>query len=312
MVHRLRQRHAHEAGRGERAIEPRQLHHLDDGAHAGALVADPQRESLGELDFARRIGAVAELVLEPLQPQRIDRAIGPKARHEKTGQPARRLRQHQKGVAHRRGEKPLVPGDRIGISGRRRGRGVGAHVGAALLFGHAHAERHARLFPPRAKRRVVAAGDDFRRDLRQQRRLGGERRQRGARHGDRAQVPALDLRRHVVARRARRLPPAARRACLPASRSRHAVPRRCSPASARDRPDGTRPRRGESPWGRRCGASADSRWRGAPARTSPPCPIAARRRTAPPLRRRRRWPRPPPSAAHRSKTDRCLRKAATG
>ena len=150
MMHRLRQRHAHEAGRRERAIEPRQLHHLDDGAHAGAFVADAPGVSAGEFDLARRIGAVAELVLEPLQPQRIDRAVGPKARHEKTGEPARRLRQHQKGVAHRRREKPFVAGDRNrNLRHGRGGGGIGAHVGAALLFGHAHAERHARFFPPR-------------------------------------------------------------------------------------------------------------------------------------------------------------------
>ena len=41
MMHGLRQRHAHQARRGDRAIEPRQLHHLHDGAHARALVADP-------------------------------------------------------------------------------------------------------------------------------------------------------------------------------------------------------------------------------------------------------------------------------
>jgi hypothetical protein len=51
MMHGLRQRHAHEASRSEPAIEPGQLHHLDDGAHAGTLVADPQAERAGELDF---------------------------------------------------------------------------------------------------------------------------------------------------------------------------------------------------------------------------------------------------------------------
>ena len=117
MVHGLRQRHAHEARRGEPAIEPRQLHHLDDGADAGALVADPQSVSAGEFDFARRIGAVAELVLEPLQAERIDRAVGPEARHEETRQPARRLRQHQEGVAHRRGQKPFVADDGVEIAG---------------------------------------------------------------------------------------------------------------------------------------------------------------------------------------------------
>ena len=162
MVHRLRQRHAHEAGRSERAIEPGQLHHLDDGAHARALVADPQRVRAGELDFARCIGAVAKLVLEPLQPERIDRAIGPKTRHEEAGEPALRLRQHQEGVAHRRRQEPFVAVDDVEIAARRGGGDVGAHVGAALFLRHAHAERHARLFPPRPERRVVAWGDHLR------------------------------------------------------------------------------------------------------------------------------------------------------
>src|SRR5260370_6640575 len=96
MMHGLRQRHAHEAGGSEPAIEPRQLHHLDDGAHACTLVADPQTESASELDFARCIGAVTELVLEPLQAERIYRSGPPEARDDDTGKPARRLRQHQK------------------------------------------------------------------------------------------------------------------------------------------------------------------------------------------------------------------------
>ncbi len=226
-----------------------------------ALVADAQRERIGEFDFARRIGAIAELVLQPLQAQPVDRAVGAKARHEKTSQPAGRLRQHQEGVAHRRGQEPFVTGDRIGLADRRGGRGIGAHVGAALLFGHAHAERHARLFPPRSECRVVAGRYHLWRDFRQQRRRGGERRQRRARHGDWAQVPALDLRGHVVARRARDF--RRRRLALPGGLPCRAVQPRGNAhrASARGRPDETRRRRAENPWGRRCRASADSRWR---------------------------------------------------
>ena len=131
-------------------------------------------------------------------------AVGPKARHEEAGEPARRLRQHQEGVAHRRGEEPFVADDGIAVAIRRRRRGVGAHVGAALLLGHAHAERHAGFFPPRPKCRVVAARlTTFGTILRGQLRLGRERGKRGARHGDRAQMSGLDLRRHVEARRAR-------------------------------------------------------------------------------------------------------------
>ena len=46
MMHGLRQRHAHQAGRSDGAIEPRQLHHLQNGADAGALLADAPGESV--------------------------------------------------------------------------------------------------------------------------------------------------------------------------------------------------------------------------------------------------------------------------
>ena len=111
VMHRLRQRHAHHAGRRDRAVEPRELHHLDDGAHAAALLADAPREGIVELDLGRGVGAVAELVLEPLEVQPVDRAVRAKARHQEAGEPARRLRQHQEGVAHRRRHEPFVAGD---------------------------------------------------------------------------------------------------------------------------------------------------------------------------------------------------------
>ena len=122
---------------------------------------------------------------------------GAKARHEETGQPLLRLRQHQKGVAHRRRHEPFMPGDAIGLAVAHRARHVGAHVGAALLLGHAHAERHAALGPPWRKGRIVGAGRDHGHRLRQQVRLRRQCRDRGARHGDRAEMPGLDLRRHV-------------------------------------------------------------------------------------------------------------------
>ena len=43
----------------------------------------------------------------------LTRAVGKEARHQEAGEPALRLRQHQEGVRHRRGEEPFVPGDAI-------------------------------------------------------------------------------------------------------------------------------------------------------------------------------------------------------
>ena len=40
VMQRMRQPRTHQPGGGDRAILPRQLHHLDDGADALALVAD--------------------------------------------------------------------------------------------------------------------------------------------------------------------------------------------------------------------------------------------------------------------------------
>ena len=76
VMQRMREPRAHQAGGGNRAILPRQLHHLDDGADALALVADPLGIGADEFDLGRGIGAVAELVLQPLELDRVDRAVG--------------------------------------------------------------------------------------------------------------------------------------------------------------------------------------------------------------------------------------------
>ena len=127
-------------------------------------------------------------------------AVGPKTRHQKAGQSALRLRQHQKSVAHRRRHEPFVAGDGIALARGLGARRVGAHVGAALPLGHAHAERDAGLLPPRPEMGIVTARHDLGAELRCERGLDRERRDRGARHGDRAEMSGLDLRRHVEAR----------------------------------------------------------------------------------------------------------------
>ena len=149
-----------------------------------------------EYHFRRGIGAVADLVFQALEMDRVDRAVRTKARHDKTRQSAHRLRQHQKGVAHRRRHEPFLAGDDISLAVAFGARGVGAHVGAALTLRHAHADGHAALVPPRREGRIVTAGAEHRHDLRAQCRICRQRAHRGARHGDRAQMSGLDLRRH--------------------------------------------------------------------------------------------------------------------
>ena len=79
-------------------------------------------------------------------------------------------------------------GDRLG------GRGVGAHVRAALLLGHRHPEQHARLGGGVAQLRVVDAGEQRGLPFGGQLRAQAQRRNHGVGHGQRAPVPGLDLR----------------------------------------------------------------------------------------------------------------------
>ncbi len=185
VMQRMREPGSHQASGCNRAILPRQLHHLDDGTDALAFVADALSIGAYEFHLRRRIGAVAELILQPLELNRVDRSVGHKARHEKTGQAFIGLRQHQERVAHRRRHEPFMAGDPIGVTVAHRARHVAAYVGAALLLGHAHAKRHAALGPPRREAWIVGPGSDHRHRLRQQVRLRRQCRHRRARHGDR-------------------------------------------------------------------------------------------------------------------------------
>ena len=72
VMQRMCQSRAHQAGGSNRAVLPRQLHHLDDGADTLAFAADALRIGGGELDLGRGVGAIAELVLQPLKPDGVD------------------------------------------------------------------------------------------------------------------------------------------------------------------------------------------------------------------------------------------------
>ena len=104
---------AHPGRRADRAVEPRVVDHLDDRRHAAALLADQPRPGAAELDLARGVGAVAELVLEALDVDRVALAVGREARHQEARQPAVGLREDEERVAHRRREEPLVAGDLV-------------------------------------------------------------------------------------------------------------------------------------------------------------------------------------------------------
>ena len=96
-------------GRAEHAVEPRVVDHLDDRRHAAALLADEPCPRRRELDLARRVRAVAELVLQPLDVKAVARPVRQHARDEEAREPAVGLRKHEERVAHRRRAEPLVP-----------------------------------------------------------------------------------------------------------------------------------------------------------------------------------------------------------
>ena len=188
--------------RGHGAVEPGQRHHVHDGLDAGAGLADHLADGAGELDLRRGVGAVAELVLQPLEAEAVALAVADQARHQEARKPLLGLRQHQEGVRHRRRHEPFVAGQAIEAGPCPLGLcRVGAHIGAALLLGHAHAERQPGLFDRRLLRLVVFARRHARRPFAKQLWAGHQRRKRRAGHGDRAEMAAFELGRQVEARR---------------------------------------------------------------------------------------------------------------
>ncbi|MCY1432015.1 hypothetical protein D9M71_479980 [compost metagenome] len=125
------------------------------------------------------------------------------ARQQEAGQALVGLRQGQEGVAHRRRAEPLVPNQFVGLartigSNRIGARGVGAHVGAALLLGHRHADGDAGLLLHRHVARVVLGGEDLRQPLLGDIRLQLDRRHGGEGHGQRAAAAGLGLGMQVI------------------------------------------------------------------------------------------------------------------
>src|SRR5205823_11985781 len=109
-----------------------------------AFLANETRPRAVKLHFARGIGTIAELRLEPLQVKCVRLPIRRPAWQKKTREPAGSLREHQKGVTHRSRAEPLVPVDNIFAAADGLGsRSIGAHIGTALLLGHRHADEHA-------------------------------------------------------------------------------------------------------------------------------------------------------------------------
>ena len=86
VVDRVRDPGSHAGGGAQTAVEPGVVDHLDDRRHAAALVADHPRPGAPELDLARCVRAVAELVLEPLDVDPVALAVRSEAGKQKAGE----------------------------------------------------------------------------------------------------------------------------------------------------------------------------------------------------------------------------------
>lgn len=256
------------SGGAEHTVEPGHRHHVDDGAHTLALVTDEPGHGVVELGLAGRVGAVAELVLEPLDAEGVPASVRQHARNQEARQAAGRLGEHQEEIVHRRAGEPLVSAQPPGAVGLfDGGRGVGAHIGTALLLRHPHTGEQAALGCGVAEPRLVhTAGQQGFVRLGE---VGGaaQRRDDGVRHRDRAQMALLQHRgQHEAARRGRHGPRGARR-----PRRRPPAPHAPRRPSGSGRRGGTRPRRPGGRSGRGYAAPAHGGWPGPPSAGPPRC-----------------------------------------
>src|ERR1044072_5475804 len=125
-------------------------------------------------------------------------AVGCPARHQEAGDAGLCLGEDEEGVAHRRRAEPLMADYLVLGAGpaavqRRRGGGVRAHVGAALLLGHRHPAEGAVLALGRHRGLVVVEREEPLFPLGGHLGLLAQRRDRRVGHRDRAADAALGL-----------------------------------------------------------------------------------------------------------------------
>ena len=82
MVQRDRESAAHLAVATERAVESGHAAHFEDQPHAVALFPHQPAGGLLKLRFAAGVGAVAQLIFEPLQANGVARAVRQQTRQE--------------------------------------------------------------------------------------------------------------------------------------------------------------------------------------------------------------------------------------
>jgi hypothetical protein len=178
--------------------------HLDDRRDTATLVADAVRGGLLEPDLRGGVRAIAELVLEPVDPERVVRSVVEDPWEEEARQPAGCLREDEEGVAHRSRAEPLVAGQQVFVAVGLGPGLVGADVGASLTLGHRHPAERAALVGVRAETGVVLGrGEEW---LPRRGKVGSactERRHGRVRHRQRAADPGLGVRERHEERSAR-------------------------------------------------------------------------------------------------------------
>lgn len=151
VLKRERQRLAHQAGRADREVQAREMRVGQDLADATAFLAHADGKRARVLHLARRIRAIAGLVLEALHEEAVERAVGQGSRQEEACDVAVHLGKREEAVRLGNRAEPLVSGEFIPVCGctvvtvgvREACGGLClAQVRAALLFRHRIADHH--------------------------------------------------------------------------------------------------------------------------------------------------------------------------
>ena len=196
---RLRDPGPHPGGAAEHAVQPGVVDHLDDRPHPGALLADQPGRGGVELDLAGGVGAVAELVLQPLQAEAVALAVGRPAREEEAGEPPSAWARTRKASHIGADMNHLWPVSSYSAPGpppfTGRATVVLARTSVPPCFSVIPIPARAPALPRRRRvARVVAGGEEARLPLGGQLRLGAQRRDHRVGHRDRAADPGLGLR----------------------------------------------------------------------------------------------------------------------
>ena len=160
VVQRLRERHAHGRPPSRPCSRSRVWRTISMIVRTPRpSLAEHPRECAAQLDLARRVRDVAELVLEPLHLERVAacrRAASAAA--GSTSAPPRRLREHEERVAHRRGEEPLVADQLVRLAGPSAPSGLPAWCSRARRCRPASRSCPCRSSRPACRRRARCAG----------------------------------------------------------------------------------------------------------------------------------------------------------